>query len=144
MTAKPKINDTINKRVEQFVALRDKLKQLTIEFETNVKGPIATVMQRIEGELQAFMDDNGIDSVKTSKGTCYQATKYSVSLADSQAFMDYVISNNKFELLDRKANVTAVRSFLEESKTLPPGVNLSTLRTVNVRRGQATGSKENE
>jgi hypothetical protein len=48
--------------------------------------------------------------------------------------MRYVIANQKFELLDRRANVTAVKEFVKENKEQPPGCNLSAVETVGVRR----------
>jgi hypothetical protein len=38
--------------------------------------------------------------------------------------MDYVIANAAYDLLDRKANVTAVTEFIKENNA-PPGVNFS-------------------
>jgi hypothetical protein len=54
--------------------------------------------------------------------------------------MKYVIDNNLFDLLDRKANVTAVKDHVKEKGALPPGVNLSAIETVGVRRPSAKAS----
>ena len=84
--------------------------------------------------LQDFLETAGAQSVKTKEGTVYASTRYTASLADPQAFMDYVIKHTAFDLLDRKANATAVRDFVENHNALPPGVNLNAIRTVGVRR----------
>jgi hypothetical protein len=55
-------------------------------------------------------------------------------LADPEAFMKYVIDNQAFDMLDRKANVTAVKEYVQETGALPPGVNLSSIKTIGVRR----------
>jgi len=45
-----------------------------------------------------------------------------------------VIGSEAWDLLDRKANVTAVSDFIEENNAPPPGVNFSTTYVVGVRR----------
>jgi hypothetical protein len=48
--------------------------------------------------------------------------------------MQHVIQNNSFELLDKRANVTAVKDYVKEHNTTPPGVNLSSITSIGVRR----------
>jgi len=74
------------------------------------------------------------ESVRTDTGTVYRTEKKSASLADPDAFMRYVIGNEAWDLLDRKANVKAVEDFIEENDLAPPGVNFSTTYVVGVRR----------
>ncbi|KRQ07508.1 hypothetical protein [Bradyrhizobium manausense] len=74
------------------------------------------------------------NSVATDAGTVYRSEKKSASLADAQAFMDYVIQNNAWDLIDRKANVTAVEDFINQHNAPPPGVNWSSTFVAGVRR----------
>ena len=80
------------------------------------------------------METAGADNIKTPHGTCYNSTRYTASLADPDAFMTFVRDNNYYDLIDRKANVTACRDHVKEKGALPPGVNLSAIKTVGVRR----------
>ncbi len=84
--------------------------------------------------MQNFMEQAGADNIKTAHGTCYSTTRYTASLADPEAFMKFVRDTGSFDLLDRKANVTAVKDYVAEKSCLPPGVNLSAIKTVGVRR----------
>jgi hypothetical protein len=122
------------KRVEQFVQIRDRLRQMNDEHEARCK-PLLEVKALLEGWMQQFLQQSGATSVKTTKGTFYQTVRHSSSLADPDAFMRYVIDHKEFNLLDRRANTTAVREFVKDHKALPPGVNLNTINTVGVRRG---------
>ncbi len=135
------VNPTLAKRIEQYVAIRDRVKAMD-EAHEKAKKPLTDALAELNGHLQKFLDESGSDSVKTKWGTCYKSIRYTASLADSQAFMDYVVDHKRFELLDRKANSTAVRAFVEENGNLPPGCNLSALSTVGVRRGK--GDKDDE
>jgi len=55
--------------------------------------------------------------------------------------MKFVVDNNKFELLDRRANATAVKDYVAANNVLPPGCNLSAICTVGVRRPPGTSTK---
>ncbi len=129
------VNPTVDKRIEQYVAIRDRLKEMKDKYEESC-APLKAMQDQLSGWLQDFLETSGSESIRTKHGTCFASTRYTASLADPQAFMDYVIQNQEFDLLDRKANATAVRAFVEENGNLPPGCNLSALRTVGVRRGK--------
>lgn len=126
-------NVKVERRVKEYIQCRDALAKRKDEFEASIK-PLVELQNMLTGWLQSFMDEAGAESVKTSEGTCYSSTKYTASLADPEAFMKFVKSTDNFDLLDRKANVTAVKAYVAEHTTLPPGVNLSSIKTVGVRR----------
>jgi len=132
----PPVSATVDKRVSQYIQVRDAIAKAKEKHEAELK-PLVDLQNLLTGWLQEFMDTAGAENVKTSHGTCYQSTRYTASLADPEAFMAFVKSTSQYDLLDRKANVTAVKDYVAEHNTLPPGVNLSAIKTVGVRR--ATG-----
>lgn len=121
------------KRVSQYVQVRDLLRAMDDAHEKRRKQYVE-ILETLSGLLQSFMDANSIQNLKTKGGTCYVSVKHTASLADPDAFMKFVVENKQFDLLDRRANATAVRAFVEEHKTLPPGCNTNTIRTLGVRR----------
>lgn len=127
------VNVDINKLVGNYVKLRDKIKELKAEQEKFL-APFVETMNAISAKLQEVLDAANAKSIKTSGGTVYASTRYSASLEDPDAFMKFVISNSNWDLLDRKANANACRDYIEENKVKPPGVNLSAIRTIGVRR----------
>lgn len=126
----------VEQRIGEYIACRDAISEAKAIHEKNI-APLVDLQNKLTGWLQRFMDQAGATSIKSKMGTCYSSVKYTASLADPDAFMKYVIANNNFDLLDRKANVTAVRDHVKEKDCLPPGVNLSALETVGVRRPTA-------
>lgn len=132
------VNEKVGFYVKSYVALRDRLREID-EAHKVAREPLVTTMNEVAGVLQTFLDKSGSKSVKTDQGTFYATTKYTASLADPAAFMDYVITNQRFDLLDRRANSTTVKQFVEEHGTLPPGANLNSIRTVGVRRPNDKG-----
>lgn len=125
---------TVDKRVGQYIEVRDKIKEIKERHEKEL-APLLDVQNLLGGWLESFLTNSGSTGVKTVHGTCYKSTRYTASLADPEAFMSYVIKNGKYELLDRRANATAVRDHAKENDgNLPPGVNLSAISSVGVRR----------
>lgn len=123
----------IEKRVSQYIAIRDKLADLDAAHEERCR-PLKETQNLLSGLMLRYLEDAGATSIKTPEGTCIASSKTTASLADPKAFMDFVIANSAWDLLDRKANSTAVRDFVAEKGHLPPGANLSTIRTLSVRR----------
>lgn len=123
----------VEDRVKQYIRCRDAIKAANEKHEESIK-PLVDLQNMLTGWLQSFLETAGADSVKTSNGTCYSTTRYTASLADPEAFMSFVKTTANYDLLDRKANVTAVRDYVDTNGALPPGVNLSAIKTVGVRR----------
>lgn len=123
----------IAKRVDQYVRLRDLIKSQDDEHKEKMK-PYREALEKLNGLLLAHLNQIGGDSVKSDAGTVYRTEKKSASIADGDAFMRYVIDNEAFDLMDRKANVTAVVDYIEENHAPPPGVNFSSTYVVGVRR----------
>lgn len=127
----------VEKRVAQYVQVRDAIKEANDKFSKQME-PLIETQNLLTAWLTEKLETVGAESVRTKAGTVYTTTRYSASLADPQVFMDFVKTHDKFELLDRKANATAVREHVETTGALPPGVNLNAIRTVGVRRASGT------
>lgn len=121
------------KRVEQYVQLRDKIANMEKTHKEQMK-PFKDTLEQLNGALLDHLNSISGDSVKTANGTVYRSEKVSASVSDMSAFWTWVVTQGDFDLVDKKANVTGVRAFLEENKHLPPGVNLTTRHVVGVRR----------
>lgn len=127
----PQIN--IEHRIEQYIQLRDIIKKLDDEHKAKMK-PYRETLETLNGVMLDHLNTIGGDSVKASSGTVYRTTKKSASIEDGDAFMRHVIGSEAWELLDRKANASAVEAFVEENGVLPPGVKWSSTQVVGVRR----------
>jgi hypothetical protein len=123
----------IDVRIKQYIQLRDKIKEVEAKHKEELK-PYKQALETLSGVLLTHLQNIGGEGVRTQSGTVYVSEKKSASLADPAAFMDYVVSTERWDLLDRKANVTAVTDYISEFNAPPPGVNYSTMLTVGVRR----------
>lgn len=124
----------VEKRVGQFVKLRDLKSEIEERHKEELK-PINNALEGLKQELARGLDALNVDSAKTACGTVSFSSKASAALADKSAFWTYVVTTGSFDLLDYKANVTAVKEHIENHNgQAPPGVNFSTFRDVGVRR----------
>ena len=140
-TAGGKMPVDISKRVAQYVQLRDLIKVKETEFK-EVIGPYKKVLEDLNNVLLNHLNDIGGNSLNTDAGTVYRTEKKSAALSDPAAFMNYVIENAAFDLIDRKANVTAVTEFVKQHDAPPPGVNFSSAYVVGVRRPTQEKNKD--
>jgi hypothetical protein len=120
--------------VEKYIQLRDRKAVLKREYEGKVEA-IDVALDRCENYLLKHLQSVGAESIKTPAGTAYITTKTSASVADKQAFLDFVKEREEWSMLDVRANKTVVDEFKTSNNgALPPGVNWSALRSVNIRR----------
>jgi len=122
------------KRVGQYVALRDKIKELDEKHKQAMK-PFREMLEELGNVLLSHLNATNSQSINTDSGTFFKTTKKTASLEDPEAFMRFVVEHKLFDLLDRKANVTAVSEYLDSNQVLPPGVKFTQRVEVNVRRG---------
>lgn len=123
----------INHRIGQFVQLRDKIKKLDEEHKAKM-APFREALDTLGGILLDHLKNQNADSVATPSGTVYRTVKNTASIADGEKFWDHVVANEDWDLLDKRANVTAVLDYIEQHQAPPPGVNFTSTMTVGVRR----------
>lgn len=122
-----------DKRVDQFIKLRDKIKAIKEKHKEEL-APFNEGLESLNSILLGHLNSVGADNVGTACGTVYKTAKKSASIADMDAFWTYVITQGAFDMVDKKANPTAVEEFIETNGAPPPGVNWNVVDVVGVRR----------
>jgi len=124
----------VNELVAKYVQLRDKKAQLE-QAQKDKLAPINAMLDKIEGVLLNQFDQLGVDSMKTEAGTAYTTSKSSATVADRDAFLQtFVIPNEAWEYLTNHVSKSAVEAYKAANEELPPGINWSEVRTINIRR----------
>lgn len=119
--------------VEKYIKLRDAKAKLSQKHKDKV-AQIDEILEAIEAALLEQFDQHGIDSVRSEAGTAYTSTRVSASVADWDAVLNYVRDKDLWNLLERRVSKDAVKQFREEHDDLPPGVNWSEEKVINIRR----------
>lgn len=122
------------KLVEVYIELRDRRARRKAAFE-NEDSEDKGKQEKIEGMLLQRFNADGIDSVKTPFGTAYTTTRTTASVADKEVFMSWAdAQDDRWEYIEVRADKKNVEAYREANDDLPPGINWTESRVINVRR----------
>lgn len=127
-------DSTMKLKIDQYVQLRDYKTKADSEFKESMTR-VNEAMKKLEGEIMAGLDADGVESIRAATGTAYIKTQTSASVKDREEFLKFVFTTKNLELLDVRANKKIVRE-LGEQGTVVPGVNYTEIKQVGVRRGK--------
>jgi hypothetical protein len=117
-----------------YVKIRDKISELTRDYETQVetlKAQQAQVSSTMKDQLRAM----GSLSSKTEYGTVSLITKTRYYAMDKDAFKRFVIENDAADLYEQRVAQKNMAEFLDKNPgNVPPGLNIVSEIEVAVRR----------
>jgi hypothetical protein len=119
--------------VGAYLTLRNEKKRREAELEKELEATKA-MMGMIESTLLDRLSRNGASSERTPAGTVVRSQKVSTTIADPAAFRDFVTTNALYDLVDWRANGPAVADYIKEAEIVPPGLNISSIYLVQVRK----------
>jgi hypothetical protein len=126
----------VDRLVSAYIKLRDK------------KNEAAKKLRDLEAEYDAKLDtlkdallehcaEAGVESVRTSAGTFYRTVKKRFWTSDWEAMNKFMVENDAVDLLEKRIHQGNMKVFLDENPDLlPPGLNVDSEYTVNVRRAK--------
>ena len=120
--------------IDRYVELRDQLKAADAGYAAWKNENFDTPMNEIEMQLLDQLNQSGVDSFKTKKGTAYKKKAVSVTTADGAEFRRHVIGLEAWDLIDFRPNKTTVSDLVDNGEGVPPGLNYTTIYKVNINR----------
>lgn len=124
----------LDRLVEAYRLLRDK----KAELEAAHKARIAEINRRqelIENKILELFNAAGVESARTPHGTAYVSEVITARVVSRDAFFHFVQTHDAWEMLEARANKTAVKQFIDEHDgALPPGIDVATIRKINIRK----------
>jgi hypothetical protein len=128
-------------KVDDVIATYMKLRSQKESLEAETKERVAEVkakMEKLEAWIKEQADLQGVTSFKTKHGTAFLTTTDYATVADWDAMLTFVRENDAYDMLEKRVSKTAVRGYIEQTKTVPPGVNYGTRLDVNIRKPTTT------
>jgi hypothetical protein len=122
----------LDELVQKYKRLRD-IKALYDKENKEKTAKVKEAMQKIENIILQHFEATGQSSSKTLYGTPYISLRESYSVGDREAYMDWVRDNEAWEFLESRVSKSAVDAYKEDTGELPPGINYSAERKINVR-----------
>lgn len=123
-------------KVAAYIKLRDYKKAAEDEFKLSLQRTV-DAMEKLEAEMLDHLNQTGANSLACDDGTVYKNTQMSATVENREAFKSYCVQNDLWEAMDIRANKTFVREFMEKTGTPFPGVKVTTIATVGVRRSNS-------
>ena len=126
---------TVN--VDDVVATYMKLRSQKEAIEAEVKDRVSTIKakrEKLEAWIKEQADVQGVTSFKTKHGTAFLTTTDYANVADWDAVLDFIRTQEAFDMLEKRISKIAVRGYIEANKAVPPGVNYGTKLEVNIRK----------
>jgi hypothetical protein len=124
-------------QVDDVVATYMKLRSQKEAMEAEVKDRVSTIkakMEKLEAWIKEQADIQGVTSFKTKHGTAFLTTTDYANVGDWDAVLDFIRTQEAFDMLEKRISKIAVRGYIEANKAVPPGVNYGTKLEVNIRK----------
>lgn len=124
---------TVDSVIKTYMKLRSEKESIEAEVKDRVSG-IKEKMAKLEAWLKAKADADGVTSFKTEHGTAFLTTTDYANVADWDAVLNFIKTEEAYDLLEKRVSKTAVRGYIDAMKEVPAGINYGTKLDVNVRR----------
>lgn len=118
----------IDALLERYVRLRD-AKDAMAERHKAELAPLRRDMDLIEQALHQMMQSQGVKQFKSAHGTAFQKEVSNARVVDFESVLDYIRTNERWDLLERRVNKTVAQELGEV-----PGVEQTRTLVVQVRR----------
>lgn len=127
------MTNTFEHRLSQYRQLEGKIKEMEDAHKATML-PYNDARIKLRALLLQMLQDTGQESAKTAAGTVYKIVKVSASLDDREEFKRHVIGAEMWDLIDWRANKTAVMDYSAmNGGALPPGVKVTQILEIGVR-----------
>lgn len=120
---------------ERYLSVRTAIEKLEKEHKA-AKAELTEKLVMLENWFTAKAQEDGLGSIKTSRGTGYWSTHHTATVASREEFFNYCKTHDTWDLVEARASKIGVKSFIEGNGTPPPGVNFSSTRVFNFRKAQ--------
>ena len=112
----------LEKRIAQLRMLRAKMEEIERKHKEELN-PYTAAKKALEGALMNWLLERSIKTANTKAGNITWVDNTTFIIEDKVAFRQFVIENQEWEIIDWKANKTAVEDFKEGNNgTIPPGL----------------------
>lgn len=119
--------------IKGYVKMRDALDARVAEQKAELV-PMRENMRKVEAWLQNQLQTQGLKNFKGASGTAFLKEVTSATVQDWDATLEFIKTNERWELLERRVSKTVVEDYAESTGEIPPGVELKREIVVQVRR----------
>lgn len=119
--------------VMHYVELRETNSQLEREVAKQVAAN-KEKMEKLGAFIQLKAEKDKLEKVNTKYGTVFWTVGARCTLSNGEEFFDFVREKEAWELIEKRASKTGVKDWIDTHKKIPPGVDFTTYKQINVRK----------
>ena len=120
--------------VERMIQLRDQRDALKAKFAAEDKKLEESYLKG-EAWLLNELQTTGAQSMRFECGTVTQSTTMRANIGDWDALSKFIVENNLVDMLQKRISTTTLKEYMSsEGKEVPPGVAITYVRCISIRR----------
>lgn len=120
--------------VAHMLELREKLAEMKADYEASI-APVKERYSKGEAYLLQRLQETGHDKFSVPSGTVFTTQLVRASVKDKGAFKGFIEETGEIDLMEVRVSNSALKTYMEEHDgSAPPGVSVSTVRSLNIRR----------
>lgn len=123
--------------IGQYLKIRDFVAAQGKAFAEKMK-PYNDAMETLEATMSSRMSARGMEegekgSIATVEGTCFRKKTNSIRVTSREDFMDFVFDGRREGFLTNHVGKEAVEEYVEQFKSIPPGIEIVPIFKVQFR-----------
>lgn len=111
-------SDDLEELSRRYIALRDRKDEIQQRHKKELK-PYNDAMAKLDAFFLEVLMSSGLQSMSTESATIFRGTHTSVTVAEWDKTLPFIIENERWELLNKAVNKTIVNEMLEEGEEVP-------------------------
>jgi hypothetical protein len=117
----------------KYRQLRDKRDEIKARHDTEL-APYKDAMKSLEVVLINHFNRTGMESVRTLGGTIYKSVRRSAKVVDAASLRAWAEAEGRTDIFQARVNNEVLDSIVEAGGSLPPGVEISSMITINIKK----------
>lgn len=123
----------VDQVIDGYLQLREQKETLSRRHKEEM-APFNSQLDKLGAWLQAQLLQQGLQNFKGRSGTAFLQSSTSCRVQDFDAFLAWLIDNEAWEFLEKRASKSVVQDYVEAHQEVPPGLELKTELEVHVRK----------
>ena len=121
--------------IAKYIELRDAEDKAKADYNAIV-APLKAAREGLEAYLMKLANDTGQTSFGCGAGTAFITTETHCGVADWNAVLEFVQAEGLWNMLTKSVSKTVVKEYLDAHEQLPPGINWTAMKAIQIRRGK--------
>lgn len=119
--------------IDKYIELRDAVDAINADAKARC-AEMKKAMEGIESYMMKLSNETGQTNFGSEAGTAFLTTETHCSVADFQQVIKFAADNDMWNILTKGVSKTVVAEYLDKNGALPPGVNWSAHKVIQIRR----------